>query len=229
MEKEARENYVAKFNQRMDLVKSGVAALKSKDFKTALSHYYAYLELLQKFKGGGELTPQLFDPKSDAAEMLMVTGVYWDLAKIFDKMGDRDKPKLRYYIDKFVLFSKNTSYQKLSQEMLRKFLQNDSPNNRAVFKEAYTKLGGGKCFVATAVEEHCENETMVILRRFRDEILLRNFAGRIFVKFYYFVGPWIAIRVIRSGEDKQKWIAAKLGIFANAVSCRFFPDGKNTG
>ncbi len=226
MLQDARDQHVAKFTQRMELAKQGVAALKNKDFKTALTHYYAYLELLQRGKGGAELTPKSFDIKKDAAEMLMLTGVYWDLAKIFDKMGGKDKSKLKYYIDKFVLFSKGTSYQRLSQEMLRKFLTNESPNNRAEFKEAFVKLGGGKCFIATSVEEYCESDTLFILRRFRDEVLLKYGFGRFLVSLYYAVGPWFAIRLIRSSESKQKWVATKLSRLASEVSYRFFHSEK---
>lgn len=226
LEQAARDNYVAKFHKRMDYAKQGVMAMKSKDYKTALQYFSAYIEILQKGKGGGELTPRSFDPKKDAAEMLMLTGVYWDLAKIFDKTKTKDTSKLQYYLDKFVLFSKGTSYQRLSQEMLRKFLTNDTPHNRKPFKEAFVKLGGGKCFVATAVEEHCEVQTVTVLKRFRDEILSKNTLGRSFIRIYYAISPIIAIRLIRSSEKIQKQVARFLGRIANAISFRFFPDGK---
>lgn len=226
MEQAARESYVAKFNRRMDLAKQGVACVQKKDYKSALYYFHSYIEVLQKSKGGAELTPRSFDPKADAAEMLMLTGVFWDLSKIYDKVQEKDKRQLKYFVDKFVLFSKGTTYQKLSQEMLRKFLTNDNPNNRAVFKEAYVKLGGGKCFIATAVEEHCEPFTVVTLKRFRDEVLSKNKLGRLFTKIYYQIGPTIAIQLIRSSEINQKKVAKALAIVANEVSCRFFRSEK---
>lgn len=226
IEQTARENYVAKFNKRMEFAKQGVAALKAKDYKSALQYFHLYIEILQKGKGGGELTPKSFDPKSDAAEMLMLTGIYWDMSKIYDKIPTKDKAKLNYFIDKFVLFSKGASFQRLSVEMLRKFLTNEEPKNRALFKEAYIKLGGGKCFVATAVEEHCELSTVTTLKRFRDEILLKNFLGRSFTRFYYKTGPVIAILIIRSSESHQKKVAKFLGIIASAIAFQFFQDEK---
>jgi hypothetical protein len=225
IEQAARENHIAKFNQRMELAKAGVDACKRKDFKVALQYHHAYLEVLEKAKGG-DLTPKSFDPKHDAAEMLMLTGVYWDLAKIYDKLGGKNNPKLKLMLAKFVLFSKGMNYQRLSQEMLRKFLTNGGPNNRALFKEAFVKLGGGRCFIATAVEEHCEVGTILVLKRFRDEVLLKNSFGRVFVRIYYGIGPIIAIRLIRSSEKRQKRVADLLGRVASAVSFRFFPDGK---
>ncbi len=226
IEQAARDNYVAKFNKRMDYAKQGVAAMKSKDLKTALQFFLAYIEILQKGKGGGELSPKSFDPKQDAAEMLMLTGIYWDLAKIYDKTQSKDMSKLKYYLDKFVLFSKGTTYQRLSQEMLRKYLIHETPNHRKYFKEAFVKLGGGRCFVATAVEEHCEDQTVITLKRFRDEVLGKTATGRIITQIYYKVSPVIAIQLIRSQEKHQKRVANILGLIANAISSRFFPDGK---
>lgn len=224
IEAAARESYVAKFNKRMDLAKQGVLAVKKKDLKSALQYFHSYIEVLQQAKGVQDLLPKSFDPKSDSAEMLMLTGVYWDLAKIYDKT--KDKNKLKFFVDKFVIFSKGTSYQRLSLEMLRKFLTNESPNNRAVFKEAYVKLGGGKCFVATSVEEFCDPAEIIILKKFRDEILLKTAFGRILTQLYYWVGPWIAISIIRSSEKNQKKIAKMIGNIANAISFRFFQGEK---
>ena len=226
IEQAARDSHIAKFNRRMEFVRQGVASVKAKDYKSALSYFHLYVDGLEKSKGGGDLTPRSFDPKQDSAEMLMFTGVLWDLAKIYDKMATKDKTKLRYYVDKFVLFSKGTSYQRLSQEMLRKFLTNDSPHNRAIFKEAHVKLGGGKCFIATAVEEHCEPMTVVTLKRFRDEILAQSLFGRAFTNIYYKIGPFIAIKLIRSSEENQKRVARVLGRLSNVISFRFFPGEK---
>jgi len=225
VEKQARENHIAKFTMRMDYARQGIEAVKRKDFKSALTCFHAYIEILQRSKGG-ELTPKSFDPKQDAAEMLMLTGVFWDLSKIYDKYKSKDLTKLKYFLDKFVLFSKGTSYERLSQEMLRKFLTNETPNHRSTFKEAYVSLGGGRCFVATAVEEHCEASTVVTLKRFRDEVLSQSVLGRSFTSVYYKISPTIAIQLIRSSVLQQKRVAKILGHIANAISFRFFPDGK---
>ena len=225
IEKAARETHVAKFNHRMDLVKQGALALKKKDYRNALQYFLAYLDVLEKAKGG-TLTPKSFDPKTEAAEMLMATGVFWDVAKIYDMMTKKEIPKVQYHLDKFVLFSKGTNYQRLSVEMLRKCISNGKLKTSGPFKEAYVKLGGGRCFVATAVEEHCDSQTVYILKRYRDEVLSKNRMGRVFTRVYYQISPLIAIRLIRSSEQKQKRVARILGFIANAISCRFFPGEK---
>jgi hypothetical protein len=226
IEKAARDNYIARFNKRMELAKLGVESQKNRNYRQALQCYLSYVDILQRSKGGGELVPSAFDVKNDSAELLMLTGIYWDLAKIYDRVKGKDKTKTKYYLDKFVLFSRGTSYQRLSREMLRKFLTYESPRNRPLFKEAYVSLGGGKCFIATAVEEHFTDDTVTVLRRFRDEVLSRSNGGRLFIRLYYRFSPSVAILLIRCGSPVQKVVATALEAIATAVSSRFFPDGK---
>jgi hypothetical protein len=226
IERVARENHIARFNKRMELAKLGVEAQKNKNFRAALQYYIAYIDILQKGKNVTELAPKDFDPKADSAELLMLTGIYWDLAKIYDRLGSKDQFKAKYYLDKFVLFSKGTPYQKLSQEMLRKFLTYVNPRDRQLFKDAYITLGGGKCFIATAVEEYCEPSSIINLKRFRDEVLSRSLWGRAFISSYYSVSPTIARWIIRRSPAVQKKIAIAVEKISSAVSSRFFQGGK---
>ena len=48
------------------------------------------------------------------------------------------------------------------------------------------------CFIATAVYGSNNSPEVKLLRLWRDAVLLKRYFGRIFVKFYYKVSPYIA-------------------------------------
>lgn len=56
------------------------------------------------------------------------------------------------------------------------------------------KANGSKgfCYIATAVYGSYSAPQVYTLRKFRDRVLMKNVAGRLFVKTYYRVGPAIA-------------------------------------
>lgn len=58
------------------------------------------------------------------------------------------------------------------------------------------------CFVATAAHEDATAPEVRVLRRYRDEVLRRSVAGRLFVRAYYGLGPYGA-RMIR-GRPRAK-------------------------
>jgi len=54
---------------------------------------------------------------------------------------------------------------------------------------AQTNRKSGGCFIATAVYGSYSNERVIALRNLRDNILVTNCFGRIFIKLYYLVSP----------------------------------------
>jgi len=48
------------------------------------------------------------------------------------------------------------------------------------------------CFIATACYGDYNSEEVLVLREFRDNVLLNSLVGRVFVKFYYLISPPIA-------------------------------------
>lgn len=60
------------------------------------------------------------------------------------------------------------------------------------------QTGDGKCFIATAVYEDLGSFELVVLRDFRDEVLLQSSVGRTAVSCYYAVSPSIARWLRRS-------------------------------
>jgi hypothetical protein len=222
IEKTERDRLMLLFTKRMELARKGTLSFKEGKLVDAVLNYTAYIEVLEKTKGIGKggLEPKHFDRKKDIAELLLVCGVFWDLAKMYDRPKKKDNDKLKHYLDRFVLFSKGMPFQKISTEMVRKYLVNSLPKNRTEFKDAHVKLGGGKCFIATAVEDDCAPETLPILRKFRSDVLMMNFAGRAFVKVYYRVGPPCAQCVLRMPKNFQKFLARRFDWLAGKIDAR---------
>jgi len=52
--------------------------------------------------------------------------------------------------------------------------------------------GGGGCFIATAAFGSYIDPNVQVLRDFRDQYLLTNPLGKVFVRFYYEVSPPLA-------------------------------------
>lgn len=223
MEKAERERKAKLFSKRMEYARNGAAFFKQGNLKDALQHYFGYIEILEKAKevGRDELQPKHFDSKKDVAELLLLTGVYWDLSKIHDLGGKKAFDRFRFYLDRFVMFSRGMPFQHVSAELIRKFLVNGNPKNRKEFKNAHLQLGGGKCFLATAVEEYLPERTLPQLRHFRDDYLLATSGGKAFVRFYYWIGPTLARVLIRTPERFQKMFAVLVQNLADALKVRF--------
>jgi len=222
IEKAERDRLLTLFQRRMDLARNGATMFRDGKIREAVQSYFSYLEILEKTKQipKNTLEPKHFDPKKDIAELLLLSGVYWDLSKMHDRPKGKDGKdgKLGYYLNRFVMFSKGQPFQNMSSELVRKYLVNGVPKNRKEFKDAHIQLGGGKCFIATAVEDHCEPSTLPALRRFRDDVLLRSFLGRVFVRGYYRVGPMLARLVLRMPEWVQIFLAKGFDLISCALN-----------
>ena len=220
IEKAERERQLQLFQKRMELARAGAIFFRQGKVKEAVQNYYSYLEILEKTKNieKGGLQPKHFDNKKDIAELLLLSGVFWDLAKLHDRAKKKEKDdRLVFYLTRFVMFSKGMPFQNISSELVRKYLVNGLPKNRKDFKDAHIQLGGGKCFIATAVEDYCEPTTLPALRIFRDEVLLKSLLGTAFVSIYYQIGPSLARLTLRTPEKFQKWLAKGFNYLAKKL------------
>ncbi len=219
IEKAERERTISLFAKRMELARDGALQFKKGNLKASAQSYYQYLAILERTKEvkPGMLEPKSFDPKKEIAELLLLSGVYWDLAKLHDRVARKDLEKLEQYLDLYVLFSKGMPFQHVSAELIRKHLMNGNPRNRGAFKDAHIRLGGGKCFIATAVEDHCESKTVPALRFFRDDRLQKTVGGRVFIKCYYAVSPSVSRVLLRTHPRVQMKIASMLDRLARKI------------
>jgi hypothetical protein len=189
-ERERREKL---YRHRMQLVSSGVKAVKKKDYAEALKSFQSYLLIMEELKdvSRGGLTPGNFDKKKELPELVLISGIYWDLAKIYD----HSRPQYAEFVsalEKFVVFSKNMPYEAVCTELVRKYLRNEKPSHAKEFRDTYRRMSGHKCFVVGALIDEVEPETPQRMRAFRDKVLLRSWPGRLAVRAYYLAGPGLA-------------------------------------
>jgi hypothetical protein len=214
------------FQRRVSLVKEGAKAAALKRYGDATSKFHTFIRTMEEYKGAtaGGLTPATFDVKKEFADYVLVTEVFWELSKIYDRVkikDDRGKektnPDLQRYLDKYISFAKGVSFEKrfekLCGERLRKFIQNDKPMNREIFKTAYFKMTGSKCFIATSVMEELDPKVFRGLRVYRDRFLAKVFLGRVFIFCYYQCGPLPAFFISKSPQKIRNLTARMIERF----------------
>ncbi len=191
-EKERRRKLLT---YRLEIAHAGIVAYQKKNISEAIKNYQIYLKILEELKtvSPGGLHPTQFTEAVEKNELLMISGVYWDLVKLFDKAKSVAKKKeFRHYIEKYVLFSKGMPFQHTAAESLRKHIASGKAQHTGDFKSAYRLLGGAKCFIATSLIDLCAPETLPRLQHFRDESLQSSPLGRIAIRCYYACGPMLA-------------------------------------
>lgn len=203
--------------QRIELARAGYHAYHNRKISEAVKSFQGYIRILEEIndvKPGG-LMPSHFDPKKDLSELLMISGVYWDLVKLYDRTRSKAKyGEFRGLLEKFVLFSKGTPHQALCAEALRKYITSEKAKHRDDFKNAYKVLSTYDCFVATALVDVIQEPTIPLLRTFRDQRLSQSWVGRLLVKLYYRWGPFLALQVNRLPYRLRKALGSTLDLFA---------------
>ena len=67
-----------------------------------------------------------------------------------------------------------------------------------------TTNSSSNCYIATACYRDIYSPEVILLRKFRDEILSKNFFGRIFIKFYYSTSPFIYNHLLKSPKISKR-------------------------
>lgn len=88
---------------------------------------------------------------------------------------------------------KNLGKNDLAIESLKKGLEIEPQNDVLLNELKQLEGGGGKgCFIATAVYGSYDAPEVIILREFKDKVLINNRLGSLFVRLYYRLSPSIA-------------------------------------
>lgn len=179
----------AKYNQRITIAKQGREYFLNKDYINASKKYYEYLGILTDLKDLEDiyaLKPDMFDPNKDVTELLLISHVYWEMARI-NEMTPKLQETYQKCLSQFVKFTINQPYQIFNSEMLRRYIKQNKRRSMQINKlnQAYSQIfvQSKKCYIATFVfsESHWCLET---LRNFKGK-LLNNNIGIIFVRNYY--------------------------------------------
>lgn len=177
-----------KFKERFSTLAQAKEAQAQKDYKTVVKKYFEYINTLATvFKTTTyELRPKHFSDPMLQNEMVVVSQIYYELAKILDQIPQK-KSDVQKCLDQFVNFSVNQKYQVLNSERLRKELKVGKFKNKDIFNAALKKIysGSSKCFIATYAlgEQHWATHQ---LRLFKNNILMRLPWGKPLVGFYYY-------------------------------------------
>ena len=222
IENAEREHKRKLFAQRIELARNGIRSYDKGRLAESASHLLAYIHILEEWKEipEGSLSPSHFDRAKDMPELLLISGVYWDLAKMYDRTKSPERYKdFRHYLEKYVLFSKGMPFQGLCAETVRKYIQLGNPTHEKDFQNVYKSISMAKCFVATALVDTTRPETIDRLRSFRDGYLRERDWGRRFIAWYYRKGPRLAERVenwphgarltLGRALDRVAWIVSR--------------------
>lgn len=194
-----------KYGTRITTARKGREAFARKDYINATKLYQDYLTTLAELKEVADifkLTPAHFNEKKDLTEMLLISHVYWDLARI-NEMTPKLQSAFLLSINQFVKFTVNQPYQVLNAEMLRRYIKKNKSTSMQIghLNQAYGQIfiESKKCYVATLCfgEDHPTTTSLRSLKSF----LLRSQLGFKFIEIYY----RISSPLVSSLEKRKRW------------------------
>lgn len=221
-ERERRLVLKHKYEIRVSIAKQGKAAYDSKDYMVAISKYREYLDIMANVHNVAwlELHPDLFDPTKQLTEMLLVSHIYFELAKMYD-YSEKFQAACFSCLDQFVTFSINQPYQILNSELIRKQMRRTGFKNSPQFYDAYRRihLQSNKCFVVT----HCFGEDHLVTYKFRvfKKLLQQSPFGLRLVEHYYRLSPKL-IGFLQTHPNLENLFAQSARTFLRFFS-RFLP------
>lgn len=191
-QKAKEQKKVIMWKSRVGLIKKARTMMQERAFSEAAVTYEKYLKILELVMDAkaADLTPTHFKDSAKTSELTIVTSVYWDLFRIYDtssRYGDR-QAIIAKKLAEFVRFTP------IYPDIIRKAEAfQKTAKNPAVVKSFLQEATDGKsrCFIATAAFQYTSPE-VEILTKYRDEVLDKSFAGKIFIKTYYAISPSIA-------------------------------------
>lgn len=210
------------WKNRVALVKSARERMAVKGYAEASVMYEKYIRTLEisQDQGAGKLNLGAFNTPALKKELTVLASVYWDLIRIYDS-NPSYKSRTEETVKKLIeVLPHLQSSQDIIGRAERFYRSANNPDAiKLLIKEA-KKRQGSKCFIATAAYGSPDATEVRILRNFRDEVLLHNILGRLFVHMYYLLSPSIAALVAQSPR-KRKWVRSVLNPIASRLAAKF--------
>ena len=179
----------SKYTQRITIAKQGREAFLGKDYVNATKKYTEYLGILAELNDLEDiyqLKPSMFDANKDVTELLLISHVYWEMARI-NEMTPKLQATYKKCLAQFVKFTINQPYQVFNSEMMRKYIKKNKRKSLQIsmLNDAYGQIfvQSRKCYIAT----YCFGENskeVATLRTFKEDILQFSF-GKSFIELYY--------------------------------------------
>jgi len=186
-----------RFEHRITIARHGKESMDAGNYANALLRYNEYFKIMaeiKQVKDAYSLSPKNFDPHKDMSEMLMMSHLYFEMARIYDA-SPRFSDEAKKCIDQFVLFSIDQPFQVINSELARKSLRKRSFKNPKFFRDAYEQIfvKSKKCYIVT----FCYGDSHPITYQYRKlkDTLLEFTWGRELVRFYY----------LYSSEAVERW------------------------
>lgn|GEM_PF-665851 len=180
------------YRERLMALKKAQEFSARGEIPKAVERYKFYLRALATYHDIDEskLRPSLFDAQKDLSELLLISHVYWDLAKAYDRAPSLHKEFLRC-LDQFAVFTQGFKFQHVNARMLKKFMRKKIAHNPQAFKQTLDKIqvDSKGCFVAS----YAYGDTHPMTESLRDfKVLISPYVlGRSFINFYYSSCPYL--------------------------------------
>ncbi len=181
---------VAQYRNRLSVLRIAHEYDAKKEYAAAVEGYNKYLVALCSFFEieESQLRPSHFDQQKELGEILLLSQVYWNLAKVYDN-SQKYVGKCQHCLEQFVRFSSGYKFQYLNSETIKRHLRAKQAKHEDLFLNAYKQIqvSSKKCYIAT----YCfssEHNVTEILRKFKIKILDYNL-GLYFVDMYYRFSP----------------------------------------
>lgn len=186
-ERERKIKLQHRLENRITVARFGKESLDTGDYGAALKRFVEYMTTMAESRGAKDmyqLRTSHFNSKAEITEMLMISHLYFEMARIYDAVP-KFHDEVQKCLDQFVHFSANQPYQVLNSELIRKYLKKSQFKNPMMFRHAYHQIyvQSKKCYVVT----FCYGDQHPITQDYRalKEKLLDYPWGRDFIRHYY--------------------------------------------